>query len=95
MSIRVIKDTVKKAAKDHICDSCLYIREHLSYNKTGNPFKFSEWRLIAAAKRDNWKILNGQFYHHQVNVLDGDIYTFKSRLGLVSLCIKYELYPEI
>lgn len=91
--VRVIKDSVVTARKDHQCDSCLWIRESLDHY--GNPYTFAEWRLIAAAKKANWKILKGETYNKQVNTMDGYMYTFKSRPGLDTICHKYELFPEL
>lgn len=92
--ITVLSDTkVKAARKDYGCDACTFVRENLGELDKG-ILTFAERRLVIMAKWDGWKILKGQPYEKQYNVMDGDTYTFRSRPEMNKLCHKYELYPE-
>lgn len=89
----IAEDHIKKARKDHRCSACEFMRENLSEIGSGR-IAFSELRAVARAKKSNYKILKGEPYIRQRNVLDGDIYTFKAIPEIHDICLKYELYPE-
>lgn len=84
-----------KARKDYQDNNREWIEAMLSELR-GGDFKltFSEWRLIAESIRDNWKIKKGQIHDAGVFKHDDHIYTFRTKVGLCELCMKYELYPD-
>ena|SRR5688572_19272514 len=95
--VEIIRNTkVVKANKDHK-DSCrefvLCMLDELRRNECGK-LTFKEWRLIAESIRDKWVIKKGQLHEVQINKMDGEIYTFRNKIGLASLCHKYELFPD-
>jgi hypothetical protein len=88
--IRVISESEPTARKDHDCDSCDWLCNGFGYV----DFSFSDLRNIAKAKKQHWKIKKGQKYQKQINVCDGEIYTFKSIPEIHEICIKHDLYAE-
>jgi hypothetical protein len=56
---------------------------------------FKELRQIAIAKQNGWKIKKGELYEFGVFKYDGEIYAFRSHIGLAGICQKYELWPEV
>ncbi len=95
--VEVINPTkIVKARKDHK-DSCKeFIMDVLPDLRTKyyGKLSFKEWRLIAESIRDGWKIKKGEAHEVQVNKMDGEIYTFRNKIGLATICFKYELFPE-
>lgn len=83
------------AKRGHDDSSAEFIKEFLSYRPLrGSGLSFSEWREIAKLKANNWKILKGQKYESQRNIMDGTIYRFKTLPAIARICSKYEFYPE-
>lgn len=88
--IRVIQDTNPKANRDHDCESCTWLLN--SCILLEGELTFSEYRDVVKAKRNKWKIKKGEIYNKQVNVYEGEIYTFKSIPAIVNICHKYDLF---
>lgn len=85
-----------KARKDYNDDCGEFIMEVIEELREGyfGKLTFKEWRLIAEGRRDKWRIKKGTMYEVQVNKMDGEIYSFRARPGLMALCTKYRLYPD-
>ncbi len=90
---RGISSMIVRAKKNHICNACECIRWNLKDLADIN-LTFAEKRAVIQAKWDGWRILKGQMYLRQFNEFAGDVYTFKARLAIDSICRKYDLYPE-
>lgn len=90
MMARNIRTIIRKARKDHIDDSIVFIEE--SMNCLNGELTFAEWRAIASLKANNWRIKKGQLYEFQTNEMDGEIYTFKSLPIIVKICQRLGLY---
>ena len=95
--VEVINDTCTvRARKEHI-DNCkefvMEVLPEIRRNEFGR-LSFSELRLIAESIRDNWKIKKGDLHDVQVCKMDGEIYSFRSKIGMAKICHKYELFPE-
>jgi hypothetical protein len=87
--ITVLSESEPIARKQHNCSACEFI---LDCGVHGFGYTFAELRLIAKAKRNNYKIVKGQKYLKQNNVCDGEIYTFKAIPEMHELCLKYDHY---
>lgn len=86
---RVISDNTRKSRKDHNCCACEWL---LNYGLGQVDFTFAEYRTIAKAKRNKWRVKKGETYLSQCNVQDGDIQTIKAIPAIHDLCVKYDLY---
>jgi|LakMenEpi03Aug12_release.lakeMendotaPanAssembly.Ray.scaffolds.fasta_scaffold277925_3 hypothetical protein len=86
---------IKKARKEHDCDSCYLIREEV-YN--GSSFMeiitVEEKLFIDIAESENWKILIGTPYTKIVGAYDGDMQVTKSRPEILAIVDKYRLWSE-
>ena len=85
----MISDQILKARKDHECGACLWIEDLLKEQ----IFSFSEYRQIAKAKKNGWKIKKGEYYTKQVyKDGGGEFFTFKGITVMHEICIKHGLY---
>ena len=95
--VEVISHTKIVNAKKEYSDDCrefiICVLDELRRKEFG-VFSFKEWRLIAESIRDGWKIKKGQLYEAQVCKMDGEIYTFRNKIGVAAICHKYELFPD-
>jgi len=92
MSFTNIKHEVHTARKNYSCDACEWIEiEDLRHNV---KLTKSEWRSIITARNNHWKILKGQKYEYNVNIIDGDFFVFRCIPEINKICLKHELYPE-
>jgi hypothetical protein len=87
---------IVKARKEYRDDCAEWILAVLQELRSGDIGKltFKEWRLIAESIRDHWKIQKGQLHQVVVCKMDGEIYSFRSKLGLAAICHKYELFAD-
>lgn len=77
------------AIKDHECMACTWI---LNGGIDGNGFSRDVLRVLAKARKNNWKILKGQEYIRQFNKQDGEVYTFKAIPEVHQICLDLDLY---
>lgn len=98
MSVEVVQNTrLVKARKDYRDDCAEFIMDvlpELRRNEFGK-LSFKQWRLIAESIRDNWKIKKGTIHEVQICKYEGEIYSFRSKPGLASICHKFELFPDL
>jgi len=95
--VQIINDTKKvKARKDYKDNSREWIMSVIDEirRKEFGELTFAEWRLIAESIRDKWIIKKGQIHEVQVNKMDGEIYSFRSKLGIARICHKLQLFPD-
>lgn len=92
MSYEHIRTTHHKACKDHVCDASAVIRKYLGDLR--GQLTFREYRLIASAKRDGWKIKKGQEYRCDVGVYEGEFQVLKSRPDMHQIIMDHELYSD-
>jgi hypothetical protein len=87
-----------KARKDYKDNNREWILESLDHIRRGDylgrHLSFSEWRLIAESMRDKWLIKKGDVYEHSVLKMDGEVYQWRTKPGLDTICRKYDLWPE-
>ncbi len=87
----LISETTPKARKDHYCDAS----EWLNNNGIGQvSFTFAEYRQIAKAKRNKWRIKKGECYIRQCSKDGSELYTFKAIPAIHKICITNDLYEE-
>jgi hypothetical protein len=92
-NVRNISTNIVRARKDYHDDSTEFLDGILDYRpriKVG--LTFTEWRQIAQLKANRWRILKGQLYERQYNVMDGQTYTFKTLPEIAKICQKLNLY---
>ena len=85
---------IRKAKNNYDDSSAEFIIDAIYELRNLKKLSFSEWRIIAESRKDNWKIKKGQLHEVQVIKMDGKIYTYRSKTGLISLCSKYKLFPD-
>jgi hypothetical protein len=51
-----------------------------------------EAAAIANAQRDDWMIRKGTRYVYQTGLHDGEMVTFRARVDLHAICLRYNLY---
>ncbi len=78
------------AKKDYTCQACDWIHDCINEQ----IFSFADYRLIAKAKRDDWRILKGQKYIKVRGKWDGEWCTFRARPEINGLCQYYDIYQE-
>jgi len=85
------EETRPVAQKDYDCDASPWI-----YNGDMNRdcYEYHELRDIVRAKRDGYMIKKGMRYIKQTLKDRGDIYTFRARLDMHDLCLKYDIYED-
>ena len=86
----ILSEYSHRAAKDHFCSACEWIRE-LLYNY---EFTFAERRIIIKARKNGWMIKKGEEYIIQNSVSNGEFYAFKAIPAIHDICLKYDIYEE-
>lgn len=86
-----LSDEKPTARKEHNCNACDYL---LGAGWHDMGFSFSEFRAIARAKRNKWKIQIGQQYIKRTGVYDGEFQVFKAIPEINAICEKHDLYYE-
>jgi len=89
--MRILSDVTHVAKKNHPCDAC---RQRNRSNCVKKDMSADDWLIVEAAKADNWKILRGQVYRKAVFVHEGELVTYRARLGMDALCLKNELFDK-
>lgn len=88
----LIKQTTPKARKEYNCMASEWIsnEEHDIFAE----MTFSEKKILAKAWREKCKILPGQKYIRQCMKEDGELYTYRARIDMHDICLKY-IYPYL
>lgn len=87
----LIRESTPVARHHYPCQASHWINQA---SLPDSEFEPDELLLLSAAKADRYKIRPGQKYVYQVQRVDGLIETFRARLDMHNICLKYELYPE-
>ena len=91
MSWEVCTTTTPIAQKEYDCIAC----EWLALAEWGQGYmEFGDLRKVVKARRENCKILPGTRYIKTCGLWDGDWVTFRARIDMDGLCMKYELYEN-
>ena len=91
MTTVIFKDEMRQARTRYKCDafdwfeSCDVPKEDLTADQQ---------LLLDAARADKGRILPGQMYSYRRGVHDGEMFTWRSRPGMDSLCSDHGLYDD-
>jgi len=79
------------ARKHYSCDACPWV-----FNGDIGPeyYTADELLLIDAARADGMKILPGQVYVKQTLKDGGELLTYRARVDMHSLCLKYDMFSD-
>lgn len=89
--MRILSCTTHVARKDYPCDGSRCFNE---WGLGTNDVDEADWKIWAAAKDDGFQIKAGTEYRRQVYEEGYGIETFRTRLDIDELNVKYELYEE-
>ncbi len=88
MSISVLSESTPVASKDYDCMACEWIN-----NKWGDcEFTVSELKLIAKARRNDYKVKKGDKYIRQSNKYEGKVYDFIAIPEMHDICLANDIY---
>lgn len=87
----IIRESKPVARKHYPCEASHWINQASLADAEYEP---DDLLLLSAAKADRYKILPGHKYVCQVQRVEGLIETFRARIDMHNICLKYELYPE-
>lgn len=88
----LLTEKIVTARKDHTCDACVWwINSDCDVEELHSDDQVAE---VAAAEADNWMIRTGQQYLRQTGVQDGEMITYRARVGMNSICVDLELFPN-
>lgn len=88
---RVIRREERTARKSHICDACIWFSNS---NLGAHDLDPEDWNIAEAAMNDGGLIIPGTRYIHEVGIYYGEMYTFKGRLDMHAICLKYDIYQD-
>lgn len=89
---RVLSDAIVTARKHYPCDaSHWWIRSGYTLADCDND---DQRLIVEAAIADNFKILPGQAYRKATGVQDGEIVTYRARIGMDSVIRALELVDD-
>lgn len=86
--IVVLRDEVVRARKSYACDACWIWNDRAVDDVTAD-----ERLIIQAVQADKWSIKPGDLYRKTI-YLDGGLRTYRARLDMDKLCLRYDLYDE-
>jgi hypothetical protein len=86
----IIQDTkVRVARKEHRCCASEWLD-----GIEPDQFTFTEKKAIAKARRNNWRILKGESYVHQVNIWEGQFNDYKAIPSINDICRRHHVFEE-
>ena len=89
MSWTVFTDSEPIARKDYKCNAYYFLSQ-----LNESDFDSDDLLIYQAAKADKFMIKKGTKYVKRVGKFDGEWQTFRGRIDLNDLCIKYDLYSD-
>ena len=89
--VETLSSKTRIARKDHKCMASEWIRE----GDYRSGFTFSEYRAIAKAKANNWKIKKGDSYSWAQCKYDGILYEWKAIPEIEAICHKYNYFADL
>jgi hypothetical protein len=91
--MQILRQTTRKARKQHECNACSFLFSDGEYHRSIGA-TISEYRSIAAALAVNGKILPGETYTEVAYVYEGSVGMYRHKPDINDICEKYNLYPE-
>ena len=92
--VEVINYSKLTKARKRYEDSCKWFIMDGIDNLRKEHFTQEEMYIVNKAISENWMIEKGEIHESGVYKYDGDIYTFRNKIGIAAICQKYDLYPE-
>lgn len=95
--VQSISRSNPKAKKEYKCMALFDVLDHISKEEllNLNCFNDEEREVIRKAViDDNCRVQIGEVYERQVNVYDGDLYTFIAKIDALKILSKYKLLTE-
>lgn len=88
---KLLSESEQIAAKDYDCQACEWL---LNRGVNGYGHSIAELRIIAKAKKYNYKIKKGEKYLRQRLIFEGQFYTFVARPEIHKICLEHEIYEH-
>jgi len=86
-----LSEKIVTAKKHYECDAS---RVFLQSGYGENELSADDWLIVQGCEADKWKIKPAQKYRKTVYVDMGKIWTFRARLDMDSICVRYEMYDD-
>ena len=87
----VYTDSEPKAQKEYPCDAW---ESFLRSSYAEFDFSPKDWAVIQEAKVEGGRILIGSQYLKRKGLWEGAASTFRARMDLHKICLKYDLYDD-
>ena len=89
---RCLSEKIVTARKDHTCDASIWwLNSECGIEELRSDDQLAE---VKAAEADNWMIRKGQQYLRATGVIDGEIFTYRARIGMNRVCTELDLFPD-
>ncbi|MBL4833607.1 MAG: hypothetical protein JKY26_06485 [Pseudomonas sp.] len=87
----LLRESRPVARKEYECDAAEW---YINSNLGRHDFEPEDWAIIEKASAERFKILPGLPYVRQSGIYEGELCTFKARIDMHGICLKYEIYEE-
>ena len=87
----LLRESAPIARKDYNCMASDWLTNDYWW-RSENLFTFSEFRSIAKAKANNWKVKKGEKYIRNAMVHEVKFYEFIAIPEIHAICTKYDIY---
>jgi len=88
---RILRDSKPVARKEYDCEASDWL---LNSNMGEEDMTPEEWQTIKNAEAERFKILPGRLHVSQAGIYEGEFYTFRARIDINDICLKYDIYEE-
>lgn len=89
----ILSNSTPVARKTYTCNACEWIDNTELWKE--ETLTYAELRAIVKARRNKFCIVPGQRYMRQVQVIDGQLWTFRAIPEMHVICLKYDVYEDI
>ena len=88
---KLLIDSRPVARKEYKCDAAEW---YLKNSGGKEDFEPEDWAKIQSAAAEHFKIQQGQQYVYQAGICEGEFCTFKAKIDMHEICLKYDMYAE-
>lgn len=89
--MRVLSSDFRRASKKYQCDAWHW---YCNSSYAESEFDSDDWNTIERARNQGGAIMPGDYYLCQKSVNDDGFQTFRARIDMHEVCLKYNLYPD-
>lgn len=89
---KVLSHGTYTAREIHTCNACEWIENEVIDTLGDYEFTLSELKAIVRARRNGWRIMPGQQYIRIVELIDGEIVTWRALPEIDAICRKHDIY---